>query len=146
MGILKKFLGEPGFAVEAEPADEAVTMETSVVEPTSAPEASAADEAEGDGAVSAEAEAPKKPAAPKRKATVKTKVSSSSAPVVATDPIQALVDAAIAQASVKNGAGEATPVQTFATDYLVIPSMGGRRRPGPSLSPFMDISTTMGNR
>jgi len=36
------------------------------------------------------------------------------------------------------------PVGNFATDYLIAPSsVSGRRRPGPSLSPFKDLAKGM---
>ncbi|MEO0536060.1 MAG: hypothetical protein AAF215_19570 [Cyanobacteria bacterium P01_A01_bin.123] len=47
----------------------------------------------------------------------------------------------VAQASA-NGSKKTGTEPTFATDYLVNPrlSNGGRRRPGPSLSPFKDMA------
>ena len=46
-----------------------------------------------------------------------------------------------------NGGLEATPEgMTFAPDYLMKQSSGGRRRPGPSLNMFKDMAREVGRR
>ncbi|WP_346292523.1 hypothetical protein [Sphaerothrix gracilis] len=43
-----------------------------------------------------------------------------------------------------NSSHSSAPEKTFATDYLVTPEVsGGRRRPGPSLSPFKQMAKTV---
>ena len=58
-------------------------------------------------------------------------------------PTPTLVEGELPAArAMANGAKKAGKEATFATDYLVNPriSNGGRRRPGPSLSPFKDMA------
>ena len=64
------------------------------------------------------------------------------AAVVTVDPVQALIDQAIQAASTESQA-TAKAEKTFATDFLVTPARGGRRRPGPSLGGFMDMASKM---
>ncbi|MGK7891438.1 MAG: hypothetical protein AB4042_19080, partial [Leptolyngbyaceae cyanobacterium] len=113
-----------------------------------APEVAAASVAES--TTDAVEAAPKKTATSRKKkskSVTATPVQASVAAVSSVDPIQALVDAAIAKTTPKeetdqDGSGS----QTFATDYLVVPATQGRRRPGPSLSSFKDMAMTMGRR
>ncbi|NEQ96435.1 MAG: hypothetical protein F6K30_06880 [Cyanothece sp. SIO2G6] len=157
MGILKNILGEPGFAMEAGPEDKTANAAATVTAPSQEPIAPVPTEApEIDATATAVEPSPEPAATPKRRAR-KSKASAEnqapvSQPVVAApvDPIQALVDAAIAQASSETAAAAAASAEaetkTFATDYLITPTMRGRRRPGPSVAKFMDIAMTMGSR
>lgn len=64
------------------------------------------------------------------------------AQVSVTDPVE-LIRAALSNSATTSDDNGAVPVGNFATDYLVSPSRSGRRRPGPSLSPFKDMAKGM---
>lgn len=138
--------------VEQTPAAPApVTPEPAAVDP--APVASSIATEESNPATP-EVVAPVAEAAPKKKARPSKKSSEevsqdTAATVVASSvgDIQSLVDAAIAEAAVLTQAEEdATSQATFATDFLLTSTMKGRRRPGPSLTGFMDMASTMKRR
>lgn len=57
----------------------------------------------------------------------------------ATQPAAAPVMAVAAAPAAPAPAAKAEPVGNFSTDYLLT-SGGSRRRPGPSLNPFMDMA------
>lgn len=166
MSIIKKLLGGPGFFAEA---DESTAPAPSASQPTVAPapvaapvveEVTVAPEAaapSGEGAEGAIAAPEAAPVAKKARKSKKRKskkkggstvddavVVAPAAPaaVVTVDPVQALIDQAIQSASTDSQAA-AEEGRTFATDFLVTPSRGGRRRPGPSLGGFMDMASNM---
>ncbi|NET53323.1 MAG: hypothetical protein F6K09_33095 [Merismopedia sp. SIO2A8] len=68
------------------------------------------------------------------------------APETTVGDIQSLVDAAIAEASAQVQTEDSAPAQTFSTDFLLTSTMKGRRRPGPSLTGFMDMAGAMKRR
>jgi len=153
MGIIKKLLGGPDFAMVADdaaptPVQEAVTVieESPDVEKVEEPAEAVADAASD----VTEAAPAKKRSKRKKKATKATSTAaagSTAAPAsapVTEDPIQALIDAALAQTAPK-AETEEEAAQTFATDYLLTPSMS-RRRPGPSLDGFKGMASTMRRR
>lgn len=60
-----------------------------------------------------------------------------------TDPVELIRAALSNSATSSGGSNGAVTAGNFATDYLVLPSRSGRRRPGPSLSPFKDMAKGM---
>ncbi|MEO1403097.1 MAG: hypothetical protein AAFV72_17865 [Cyanobacteria bacterium J06635_1] len=63
--------------------------------------------------------------------------------VSVTDPLE-LIRAALSNSGTASGGDNGAVTEgNFATDYLVLPSGSGRRRPGPSLSPFKDMAKGM---
>lgn len=86
-------------------------------------------------------------AAPKKSRKKSKAVVAAAAPAqdAAVGDVQALVAAAIAQDSAERvkEAEAGSSDATFATDYLVVPTMKGRRRPGPSLAGFMGMAGSM---
>ena len=172
MSIIQKLLGGPGFFMEAD-EETLASIKSAEPKPAKAPEAKVEAPAAPpvvEQKVVAEApvvEAPPAPPATSSEVTVtetapvavtveETPVKADNTAAAVADPvpaanvtgagpdIQALVDAAIAQASTEAvQSAEAAAEQTFATDYLLVDSMKGRRKPGPSLTGFMDMAGTM---
>lgn len=123
-GVLKGIIGIFGIGKKSEfylEADDADSGSKPQDQPQSAPEANKA------------AAVPAKESAPTPVSAAKTEVSVAeakpeSAPAPKPVPVQPKPE----------------PVGNFATDYLIAPSANtGRRRPGPSLSPFKDLAKGM---
>ncbi|NJL47662.1 MAG: hypothetical protein HC929_09470 [Leptolyngbyaceae cyanobacterium SM2_5_2] len=73
-------------------------------------------------------------------------VAAVSAEPVAAAPALASPPAPVVAAPVAKPAQPAGPVPSFAANYVATPGVTGltrRRRPGPSLSPFMDMAKTV---
>lgn len=154
MSIIKKLLGGPGFYMEAEdaPPESATPAKVQPAVVKTEPKAPVAEKVVAEAPV-VEAPAPVEPKVDAATDPVPTKTSvkkkkaaapvETAAPVAALTDVQALVENAIAQASVEKSEQEAAAERTFATDYLLVPTMKGRRKPGPSLTGFMDMASTM---
>jgi hypothetical protein len=102
-----------------------------------------ADEADSGSTSSAEPKAvtQQQPEAPSAQESTPTD-KAAPAPAAATPEAPAAIAAAPSSAPKPEPAPE--PVGNFATDYLIAPSsVSGRRRPGPSLSPFKDLAKGM---
>jgi cytoskeletal protein RodZ len=122
-GVIKAIFGIFGLGKKSEYFLEADNSESSS-KPQAQPQAAAKEE---------------KPAAPAAK-------ESAPAPAAATKAEAPAADQAKATPAPKPVPVEPKPepVGNFATDYLMAPSANmGRRRPGPSLSPFKDLAKDM---
>lgn len=160
MSIIKKLLGGPGFYMEAgdvppesakpskvQPAVVKAEPKAPIVEKVVAEApAEVAAPVETETAI-ATAVAPTKTSIKKKKAAeaaaVEAPTVEAATPIAVLTDVQSLVETAIAQASAEKRDQEAAAERTFATDYLLVPTMNSRRKPGPSLNGFMDMVSTM---
>lgn len=125
-----------------QPVPKKVTEATTASVAAPAPVTSVAATDSGAMTEPASADAAPKQSRKKSKAVVAAVASAEDA---AAGDVQALVAAAIAQDSAERvqAAEAGSSETTFATDYLVVPTMAGRRRPGPSLAGFMGMAGSM---
>jgi hypothetical protein len=84
-----------------------------------------------------ESSAPPTPAEPPKPAASAPAAPAPAAPVVPVAPVAAVE---MPPAPKPAPAKPAPVMDTFATKFLIPTSSGKRRRPGPSLSPFMDMA------
>jgi len=125
VGVIKAIFGIFGLGKKSEYFLEADNRE-SRSKPQAQPQADAKEE---------------KPAAPAAKESAPAPAATTRTEAPAADPAQAAPAPAPKPVPM---APKPEPVGNFATDYLMAPSANmGRRRPGPSLSPFKDLAKDM---
>ena len=162
MSIIKKLLGGPGYFMDAadKPAESAgsTAAKATPVAPPPVVESPVVPEPPSQLKTVAETATEEVIAEVATTSAKKTRKKKTSA--VAADPVpapasvavsggmtdvQALVEGAIAQASAESAQQDAETAaeKTFANNYLLVPTIKGRRKPGPSLTGFMDMAGSM---